>query len=188
MCMLVGCQTSQAKQAETAQAGLATQQAGVSKQAASAAGAPLSQALSSATGAQSFFSQLLSGDKTAIMNAIAPGIQTLTGQYNTLAKQTKNLLPSGGERNKLLADLPFQKAGDIATLVGGAQKEGAQGLLQVSQLLGGQGTSLLGGSTAAAGTGGAIESNIVSQEQQQQQQQQQAGQGIGSLIALLAGL
>lgn len=122
------------------------------------------------------------------MNAVAPGIQTLTGEYDTLAKQAKSTMPSGGERDKLLSDLPFKKAGDIATLVGGAQEKGAEGLTSISQLLGNLGTSLLSGSTSAAGRGGAIDSNIVSQQQQQQQQQQQAGEGIGAFIALLAGI
>jgi hypothetical protein len=188
MCFLVGCQTGAQKEATKQQAELTDTQNQIAKFGLRNAGGPINQAISGATGAQSWFSKLLSGDKTAIMSAVAPGIQTLTGEYDTLAKQAKNTLPSGGERNKLISELPFRKAGDIATLVGGAQEKGAQGMTTIAQLLGNLGTSLLSGSTSAAGTGGAIAGETVSQEQRQQQQQQQAGQGIGAFIALLAGI
>jgi hypothetical protein len=132
-----------------------------------------------------FFQALMSGDRNAILNVLAPEVDTLTSQYDTGRKTAEEFAPRGGGRAAALEGLPFRKAGEIDKLVQGAQQTGASGLTSVAQLFGGLGTSELGAGTTAATT---AFGDIQTAKENQQQQQAAAGQAIGSLVALLVGL
>src|SRR6266478_3258935 len=74
-----------------------------------------------------FFQALLTGDRNTVMDVLGPEIKTLTAQYETAARSTEEFAPRGGGRTAVLEELPSKKAGDIATMVGGARREGAAG-------------------------------------------------------------
>ena len=87
-----------------------------------------------------------------------------------------------GGRAATLENLPFQKAGQIETLVQGAQQTGATGMTNIGQLLGELGLNEQ--SLGLSGTGAAFNEAQAAKENQQQQQTA-AGSAVGSLIGLL---
>ena len=131
-----------------------------------------------------FFKALLSGDRNAIMSALSPEISTLSSQYNTGEQTAEEFAPRGGGRAATLESLPFQKAGQIETLVEGAQSEGATGETNIAQLLGELG--LNEESLGFSGTGAAFNEAQAAKENQQSQQAA-AGSAAGGLLALLVG-
>jgi len=132
-----------------------------------------------------FFQALMSGDRNAIMNVLAPEVDSLTSQYDTGRKTAEEFAPRGGGRGAALEELPFRKAGEINKLVQGAEDKGAAGLTSISSLFGQLGLGELSGGNTAANS---AFSNTQAAKENQQQQQAAAGQAVGSLIALLVGL
>lgn len=130
-----------------------------------------------------FFQALLSGDRSTIMSALAPEIQTLSANYDTGRKTAEEFAPRGGGRAAALEALPFQKAGQIETLVQGARSEGAIGMEQIGSLLSSLGLGEIGVGTTAAT---AAQQDLQAAKQNQQAQQAAAGEAIGTVIALLA--
>jgi hypothetical protein len=132
-----------------------------------------------------FFKALLSGDRNTVMQTLQPEISSLTSAYNTGRKTAETFSPRGGGRGASLEELPFKKAADISNLVAGARTTGATGTADIGAMLAQLGLGELG-------AGGGIASSTVNQletsKQNQQQQQAAAGQSVGALIALLAGL
>jgi len=145
----------------------------------------LPKATSALAGPQNFFQALLSGDRNAILNAIAPEVDTLTSQYATGRKTAEQFAPRGGGRGAALAELPTRQAADISKLVHGARLTGAQGLMSVGQLFGQIGLGEMGAGTTAATT---AFGDIQTAKENQQQQAANTGAAIGGLIALLAGV
>ena len=170
-------QSNQQKQITTAQtnSGLANLNTGASTtaEATSALQQPLD-----------FFKALLSGDRNTIMSALSPEISTLSSQYNTGEQTAEEFAPRGGGRAATLESLPFQKAGQIETLVEGAQSKGATGVTDIGQLLGELGLNEQ--SLGLSGTGTAFNEAQAAKENAQTQQTA-AGSAVGSLIGLLVG-
>jgi len=105
------------------------------------------------------WSGLLRGGRGRLTNLLAPEIGEITDAYRAPTQAMANLQPRGGARASLMAQLPYQKARDIATLFQQIRPMAAQGLLQVGQAqaqAGGAGyqniANLLGGSSLAAAT------------------------------------
>jgi hypothetical protein len=132
-----------------------------------------------------FFQALMSGDRNAILNVLAPEVDTLTSQYDTGRKTAEEFAPRGGGRGAALEELPFRKAGEINKMVQGAQEKGASGLTSVASLFSQLGLGEIGAGTSAANS---AFSNIQTAKENQQAQQASAGEAIGGLIALLVGL
>lgn len=173
-----GGQTSQQKQLTGAQTDIAKFGLSEAKKNLPKAGDALSSV-------GNFFQALMSGDRNAIMNVLAPEVDTLTSQYDTGRKTAEEFAPRGGGRAAALEELPFRKAGEINKLVQGAQDRGAAGLTSVASLFGQLGIGELGGGTSAANS---AFGNIQTAKENAQQQQAAAGEAIGSLVALLVGL
>jgi len=135
--------------------------------------------------------KLLTGDPTAIGTEIAPEVQSLTSQYGTAEKTIEETLPAGGEKNRVLADIPLRQASDVAGLVGKARQGAASGIANIVQLLTGIGTTEtsagLAGAELGAGSATSAASVLEGISNDTYQNQQQAGAGIGNLLALLVG-
>lgn len=118
------------------------------------------------------------------MSTLSPEVSSLSSMYDTGRKTAEEFAPRGGGRAAALEGLPFQKAGQIESLIGGARERGAAGVTGIAQLLGELGLGELG-------VGGQIAGSTFNQaedaKRNQQQQQGALGAGIGSLIGLLAG-
>jgi hypothetical protein len=79
------------------------------------------------------WSGLLTGGRGRLTNLLAPDIGEITDAYRGPTQAMANLQPRGGARASLMAQLPYQKARDIATLFQEARPLAAQGLLQTGQ-------------------------------------------------------
>lgn len=176
-----GGQTQQQKDLTTAQTDIAKFGLGEAKKNLPAA----TNALTAKGGPLNFFQALLSGDRNAILGAIAPQVDSLTSQYDTGRKSAEEFAPRGGGRGAALEELPFRKAGDISKLVQGAQLTGAEGVSSVASLLGSIGTTEMGAGSSSASS---AFNNIQTAKENQQQQAAAAGSAIGGLVALLVGL
>lgn len=133
-----------------------------------------------------FFKKLFAGDRKSIFEAFQPEITQLHKQYETGRKTTEEFGARGGGRTALQAELGSREAGDMETLIHGARKEGAAGLMDIGGTLASLGTSELGMGGASAASGASREqSRSLAVWQQQQANQAAAGQAIGSIIALL---
>ena len=133
-----------------------------------------------------FFKKLFGGDRKSIFEAFQPEITQLHKQYETGRKTTEEFGARGGGRTALQAELGSREAGDMETLIHGARREGAAGMMDVGGAFATLGSSQLGIGSAAAATGSAQQQNRSLQIWQQQQAQLQAtGQAIGSIIAVM---
>ena len=107
------------------------------RQIASQLGPVAQQLLGGAT--QSFspvanmWSGLLTGGRGRLTNLLAPEIGEITEAYRAPTQAAANLQPRGGARASLMAQLPYQRARDIATLFQQARPLAAEGLLQTGQ-------------------------------------------------------
>ncbi len=165
------------------QKALTTQETASSAFGLAQAEATIPAATSGLTSSLNFFQTLLSGNRTAIAQAISPDVQNIQTQAAAAQKSTDEFAPRGGGATAANEESRFGTAKQISDLFTGARSAGASGVTSISSLLGNLGSSLLSGSESTA-------SNTVGQlaqsQQNQQQQQAAAGQAIGSLVALLA--
>ena len=122
--------------------------------------------------ALNYYQSLLAGGPQA-QQAVAPAAQQISQVYGQQQQNIQNSLPQGGERNLALAQLPIQRAGQIASLYQGVQPAAAQALSGI-------GTGLLG-------LGGQVGQGLVNYQQSQNQQKGQALGGVGSGLGQLGG-
>lgn len=78
-----------------------------------------------------YFSALLSGDPTRTFQAIAPTVQNLDRVYEGATRGASQLMPRGGARSATLAELPFQKAGQVSNALFGLQPGAASQLANI---------------------------------------------------------
>lgn len=176
MCFLTACPSNQQNQNSSAQAGLATQQTKASE-------FGLTNLEGSLPSALSFFQKLMSGDRSAVEGAIGPAVNSLTSQYEAGRVAENEFAPRGGGRAAADVTAPWQEEGQVSTLVSEAQTAGASGVVGIDQLLASLTT---GAGSVASATLGNQATSLNDQQQTSQAAGAATGQGIGSLIALLA--
>ena len=135
------------------------------------------------------WSGLLTGGRGRLTNLLAPEIGGINKGYDSIKQSYANLQPRGGARASLMAQLPYQRARDIATLFQQARPLAAAGVLQTGQAqaaAGGAGyqnmANLLSGSSAAANQ--LAQYNLARQENRAEE-----SRGVGKTImdALIGG-
>jgi hypothetical protein len=130
----------------------------------------------------SFFETLLSGNRTAVTQTLAPEIQAVKDQYDATKRSIGEYGPRGGGQVAAIGSLEEKEAGQIGGLYSGARQRGAAGLGEVGQALGGLGLSA---ESLASGDIGTILQSLLGQQQIEAgvtQRKQQALGGLGSLI------
>jgi hypothetical protein len=141
-----------------------------------------------------YYAKLLSGDKAAMAEAIAPEAQRIGSNYAMASNTARTVMPRGGYASTTMANLPFRQAGEINTLLqtlrpGAAAAMGTLGLGagQLGSQAGSNMIQALAGSTQAGqgvlGTGVQQQGNLLQNQQYQQQQMYQQGMGIGNLLS-----
>ena len=153
----------------------------------------LNQAQTGIQAPMDYYSKLLSGDKAAMAEAIAPEAQRIGSNYAMAANSARSNMARGGYASSTLANLPFKQAGETNTLLqllrpnaAAAMGNLALGAGQLGNATGSNMISALGASNQAGqgilGTGTQQQGNLLQNQQAQQQQMYQQGQGIGSLL------
>lgn len=82
-----------------------------------------------------YWMKLLSGDQQAQTEAVAPTARTIVSQYDAARKTAQQSGARGGARSQILAELPFQKAAEIGTLIQKLQPEAAGKVTDIGQFL-----------------------------------------------------
>ena len=145
-----------------------------------------------------YWSDILSGNRTAVMGAVAPTVNAVNDASDARLRQTANMGTSrGGGINSDLQQDQTRRQSEIDNAINQVRPQAAEGLTKAVATKGalgseltsagiseqGIGANLLGTSTTAAGSSGSLSLN----EQAQSFTQDQAlGEGLGS--ALLLGL
>lgn len=96
-----------------------------------------------ATDLQNFWKPLVSGNRSAIDQFLAPERRAINQGYKSVSKNLATFGPRGGGRVSSLANADIARQGALSDLVFGARKTGANQLESLAQLLGSLGTSTL---------------------------------------------
>lgn len=85
-----------------------------------------------------FLTKLTKGDQGDVTEAAQPQIDQITQQFDQIRNMT-SMQPRGGGKASVLAEAPFQKAGDIQRTEGAMRTGAASGLASLSTNLAGLG-------------------------------------------------
>ena len=122
-----------------------------------------------------YYTTLLSGNRSAMQEAMAPELNSIAKSYAGSAAATRGLYPRGGTSPSAAGNLRYQELGDINNTLYKARPMAANAL-------GSLGTNLAGLGYQGLGLSAGISSNIFNQGMQARQQQfgegQAAGQGL----------
>ena len=120
-----------------------------------------------------YWANILSGNKGLATSALAPDISRIGQGYQQAASTSAALMPRGGPRADVLANMPFQQQRDVSTLFQQARPQAASQLGQLGSGLIGQGTNALYASTAAG-------RDILQQQEALRQTEAERGKGVGA--------
>jgi hypothetical protein len=135
-------------------------------------------------GAGDYYSKILSGDRAAMTEAMAPEIGQITGQLNQEKQNISKFTPQGGGQTGLLSELPFQQEGQVTQLLQQARPMAAQGLEQVAGLAG---QEALGFGNLAQNAFTTDINALLGKASQDMPMQQQLGAGVGGLLGGVLG-
>lgn len=93
--------------------------------------------------------KIYGGDRAATLEAAAPQVATVSGQYDTAFRTAQTSLARGGGRNAVEASIPFQKAGAIEQTLQGEKQSAGQQIGQTATALTQVGLSAEEGGTQA---------------------------------------
>ena len=141
-----------------------------------------------------YYAKILSGDKAAMTQAIAPEAQAIGSNYATAARTAQTTMPRGGYASTTMANLPFMQANSINTLLQQLRPQAAAAMGNLALGAGQLGTSAGGNMLNALqlsnqagqgvlGTGTQQQGNLMQYQLGQQQQQYQSGLGLGGLLS-----
>lgn len=119
-----------------------------------------------------YWSSILSGNRGQVTSAMAPEISRIASGYKAATDTSTALMPRGGPRADILADMPYRQQRDVSTLLQTARP-------QAAAQLGGMGMSLLSGGVNSLIGSTSAGRDILTQQQQQQQLEATRGAAAG---------
>lgn len=128
---------------------------------------------------QEYFRPLVSGDRSASMQALAPEINALTEQSRGSVAAQRGLFPRGGQGAAQAAQIPTQVQGNINNLLFSSRPRAAQGLMNLGGIQADLGMGAIGKS---AGLSNNLLNYGLNAQQQMFGQGASIGQGISSLF------
>lgn len=139
--------------------------------------------------AANYNSKILSGNRSAVTEAMAPEINSVTSQANQLKKQQSAMGTSrGGGTNAGNQQLGTQESGQITNLIAQARPQASQALSQIGAQTGGIGLGEMGVGANLLGLGNSAANNLLTgattAKQEDDQQNNQAGAAAGQLAAM----
>jgi hypothetical protein len=141
----------------------------------------LSRAAQALGPVQNFFGGIL-GNRGQAMQAAAPAINQMNQGYAAQNAAQQALMPRGGGRSTLMAQMPYQQMGNILSYIQNLRNTAASGLQGVAGTMGGIGSSAIGGATQALNAATSAGSNLLQNAQLQQQLNRQTGGAIGNFL------
>lgn len=136
-----------------------------------------------------YWGNLLSGDRGAMTQTLAPQLNIMGDQYRAATQAASELMPRGGGRATMMQQLPFQQMRDVQQLYQQAQPMAAQGMAQIGGMAGQMGSNLLSNASAALSGSTAAGRSILDYSMMNRAQNRNFGEGLGSSIySVLKGL
>lgn len=132
--------------------------------------------------ASDYLKAILSGDRTAVMQATAPERRRVIDQYSAAKKAIAEFTPRGGGQAGSMNALQAQEAGDLSTIGSGARTKAIDTATGTGTQLEGLGLSA---KALASGDLGQILQALTAKEGQNAQSAAAFGQGVGQLLPLL---
>lgn len=126
-----------------------------------------------------YWQTLLSGDRTAMSQALGPEIQQYSqGQQNALTNMSQ-FAPRSGARATMIGEMPFQSAQTIGNMFASLRPQAAQQVGALGSTLGSMATSAYGGSNAGAQGAANNYMSLVAMQEALRQNQMNNAAGIG---------
>ena len=101
-----------------------------------AAGTTSEKALSTLQPSVDYWTRILSGDKTAQLEAIAPQVEQIQAGYQGALQGASKNMARGGYASTVMAQLPFQQARDVSGVLAQLQPQAAEALVKAAQTQG----------------------------------------------------
>lgn len=177
--LLANRKSSQEKDALAAQSDLAKTESEATKFGTASAKQLLPQAEAGLGAANRYYAPLLSGNRQAMMEAIAPEANTIISQYDTAKRAASEFAPRGGGRTATLAELPFAESGAITNLLNTVRPNAAGATADIGKTYGALASSLLTRNTGAASS---LLNYSLQSRGQSFNQAEQIGGSIGTLL------
>lgn len=187
---LIGKKTSGPnKQQQAGMAGAqqgATQMSGISSQLMKGGDAALRSGNDNLNKAGSYYGRILSGDRGAMRESMAPEISTALDYYKG-SEGKINRTMSGGSRDMALAEMERGKVGNLALMGAQARQNAAAGTERVAGAHAGIAANMFGQGTNAGANAGWMNNYLFNQGSQMQEQQRQGGAGFGKMLFDIVG-
>jgi hypothetical protein len=81
--------------------------------------------------ATDYWGKILSGNRAAMMEGLAPEVKSIQGQYANVAKANSMLAPRGGGRATVAAEAPYSMASAIQSLLQSVRPQAANAMSQI---------------------------------------------------------
>ena len=81
--------------------------------------------------ATDYWGKILSGNRAAMMEGLAPEVKSIQGQYANVAKANTMLAPRGGGRAAVAAEAPYSMASAIQQLLQSVRPQAADAMSQI---------------------------------------------------------
>jgi hypothetical protein len=134
-----------------------------------------------------YFRTLLSGDRQAMTELLAPELRQAGTAYEQGKRNIAEFGPRGGGTTSAISGLETARAGAVSDIYQKARPYAAQGLMQTGGLLTSAGAQNLGTATGAYGAQMGGYTNLAELVEKQRQARAQAWGGIGSGIGSILG-
>jgi hypothetical protein len=134
-----------------------------------------------------YYGSLLSGDRGAMTQLLAPQINQLNQAYQAQLGAQNQLMPRGGGRAGMLGQMPFMQTQNLLNLFQNVRSGAAQGMGQAAGQLGQLGANLIGGANQALGAATSAGRDLLYYQIQQQAANRGLGSSIGGIAQQIAG-
>lgn len=129
-----------------------------------------------------YWSRILSGDRGSMTSLMNPEISRIGEGYKTAAATSTSLMPRGGPRADVLAEMPFNQQRDVSTLLQGARPQAAVALGQTGAAAGGVGGNLISNSINALNSSTSAGRSMLDYTAQRRDADRATGTGLGRTI------
>lgn len=123
----------------------------------------------------SYWSSILSGDRSRMTSALGPELSRIGEGYRTAAQTSAALNPRGGPTPDFLSEVPYRQQRDVSTLFQQSRPQAAQELAGSGSNLLANAINSLYGSTIAG-------RDVLNFEQQRRERERRGGESLGQMI------
>ncbi len=149
----------------------------------------LDQSMSGFGPVMDYYKQLLSGNRSEMMGAVAPEVEQIRSQYDQAKKNISAFTPRGGGQTSILSELPFRQGADVQRLLQTVRPGAARGLGETAGQVGGLAGQVTGQGLQSAGLAQRSFEDMLNmmmgKDAQSQQNASNMGEGLGKMMMMM---